>query len=446
MRLLTLFLLLTGALAGCLKRANVQCELSSNCDLQQNGLCAMAPGGNQWCAYPDRQCPSGYSYSTQAVGDGLAGSCVPDTGLPSGSKPPPSCKLRVAFDEGQFFPVSHSGTREVWTTNVDGSEPVNISQAPTADDFRARWSPDGRKLIFLSNRTNVYHAYVVDSDGGNLIDLTPNALKDILAAEWSPDGSHIAFTLATDNGSNNIWVMSANGTNAAQVSDLNALELVGWSPDSQALLIGQIVTNSTSTVLVVLSADANHSSNQQLSNYIGYAGHAGWAPGPQIVWDYQKDIFTASSDLKIIRNVTDDSTHTNTRPRMSPDGQTIVFESDISGNGELWSVNTAGGIKTRLTHNDSQVSTNDSSGDILSGISDDGSLVAFTRIPASNPGQTDSPVDVGVVDIHGNNSQLFNAPGGTLAGSPTFSHCAPTSMLTLQRTDQHTRALASTLK
>jgi Tol biopolymer transport system component len=184
--------------------------------------------------------------------------------------------------------------------------------------------------------------------------------------------------------------------------------------------------------LFVLSADPDNSSNQQLSNCNGIAGHAGWAPGPQIVWDYQNDIFTASPDLQIVRNVTEDSTHLNTRPRMSPDGQTIVYESNItgSGNGELWSVPLAGGTKTRLTHNDTAVSANDSSGDILSSISDDGSLIAFSRIPAPASGQTDFRGDIGVVDIHGTNVQLFNSPGGTNARQPMFSHCPRTSMAT----------------
>jgi TolB protein len=364
------------------------------------------------------------------VGDGLAGSCVPDTGLPSGSKPPSSCKLRVAFEEGQVYP--NVPNREVWITNTDGSEPTNLSQAPTADDYGARWSPDGQKLLFLSNRTNVYHVYVVDADGGNLIDLTPNSLKDITTAEWSPDGSRIAFVRVTENGGSQTyiaWVMSANGANAAQVSDLNVLELVGWSPDSQRLLISQWVSTPTlAIVLVVVSSDAEHSSNQQLSTYIGYVGHAGWAPGPQVVWDDKKDIFTASTDLKIIRNVTEDTNHINTRPRMSRDGQTIVFESDISGNGELWSVSTGGGLKTRLTHSAAGISTNDVSGDVLGDIADDGSMVTFVRIPQPQSGQTDIVGNIGVVDIHGVNLNLFNSPGGTNARGPRFSHCPSTSM------------------
>ncbi len=62
--------------AACTKLANVQCEQNQNCDLSSGGVCTTAPTGRAWCAYPDPSCSSGYSYSTQAVGDGVAGTCV----------------------------------------------------------------------------------------------------------------------------------------------------------------------------------------------------------------------------------------------------------------------------------------------------------------------------------------------------------------------------------
>lgn len=428
MRLLSLLLLTIWSSAACLKYANVQCEQSSNCDLQPNGVCATAPGGDQWCAYPDRQCPSGYSYSTQAIGDGLAGTCVPDASLPSGTKPP-SCKVRVAFEEGQYFPLSDTGTREVWTTNIDGSDPINVSKAPTTDNYDASWSPDGQKLLFLSNRSNIYHLYVVNADGNNLTDLTPNSQNDIAGAVWSPDGSRIAFLTGELNGLPLVWVMRTDGANAAPVSDLVVLELIGWSPDSQKILVSHMLPSSPPgsfgpIALFILSADTNHSSSQQFTNCSCSVGHEDWTPSPQIVWDYQSDIFTASTDLQIIRNVTEDSSHHNARPRMSPDGQTIVFQSNISGHNELWSVNLADRVKTRLTRNGTPYFGNDNDGDVLNSISDDGSLVAFTRIPSPASGETDLRGDIGIMDIHGTSLHVFNAPNGTNARRPVLSHCS----------------------
>lgn len=55
--------------------ADIQCEQNSNCDLSSGGRC-IAAGTNMWCAYPDPECPGGYRYSDQDIGDGLSGMCV----------------------------------------------------------------------------------------------------------------------------------------------------------------------------------------------------------------------------------------------------------------------------------------------------------------------------------------------------------------------------------
>ena len=64
------------ATAGCDKRANVQCLENPNCDLTAGGICAAAPTGNHWCAYPDPACAGGYRFSDLDVGDGVSGQCV----------------------------------------------------------------------------------------------------------------------------------------------------------------------------------------------------------------------------------------------------------------------------------------------------------------------------------------------------------------------------------
>ena len=73
-----------GSATACGSRLNVQCETDPNCNLTPSGICAAAPSGNHWCAYPDPNCPGGYRYSDVDVGDGVAGTCVaekPDAGV-----------------------------------------------------------------------------------------------------------------------------------------------------------------------------------------------------------------------------------------------------------------------------------------------------------------------------------------------------------------------------
>jgi outer membrane protein assembly factor BamB len=94
------------ALAACGGRNNNQCGASSDCDLASGGMCLAANSGNQWCAYPDPECPGGYRYSTQDIGDGVSGQCVPgnnvdpDGGMDSSTTPPDAAPAHYVVTYG----------------------------------------------------------------------------------------------------------------------------------------------------------------------------------------------------------------------------------------------------------------------------------------------------------------------------------------------------------
>jgi len=55
-----------------------------------------------------------------------------------------------------------------------------------------RWSPDGRRLAFLSSRGDQQQIYVMRTDGGEASELTKGK-RNVQGFEWSPDGKQIAF-------------------------------------------------------------------------------------------------------------------------------------------------------------------------------------------------------------------------------------------------------------
>jgi TolB protein len=89
------------------------------------------------------------------------------------------------------FVSERDGNAEIYVVNADGGEQENLTRQPSSDSH-PRWSPDGRKLAFVSRRDGNSEIYVMNADGSGLRKLTRTPSDDRDPA-WSPDGRAIAF-------------------------------------------------------------------------------------------------------------------------------------------------------------------------------------------------------------------------------------------------------------
>jgi Tol biopolymer transport system component len=162
--------------------------------------------------------------------------------------------------------------------------------APGAVSFVPVWSPDGSKIAFQSERaldgsnatnTNATdNIWVMKADGSGAAPLTKlTAFRaNNGATVWSPDGSKITFhsqraldgsDAGNTNGTDNIWVMGADGTGAVPLSKLTALNAGSFEPvwsregsklafDSQRALDGSAAANTNNVSNIwVMSADGS---------------------------------------------------------------------------------------------------------------------------------------------------------------------------------------------
>ena len=67
-----------------------------------------------------------------------------------------------------IFGTYRDGNRELYLMNLDGSEPVNITNH-RADDISGAGSPTGAQILFTSDRDRgeSWDLYLMDADGGN---------------------------------------------------------------------------------------------------------------------------------------------------------------------------------------------------------------------------------------------------------------------------------------
>lgn len=101
---------------------------------------------------------------------------------------------QVAYVVGTTDPKENTSSSTIWLAKVDGGEPRQLTTT-NKKDKHPRWSPDGTRILFESNRSGENQLWVIDVRGGEarpLTTITTEASNGI----WSPDGAKIAFLSA----------------------------------------------------------------------------------------------------------------------------------------------------------------------------------------------------------------------------------------------------------
>jgi eukaryotic-like serine/threonine-protein kinase len=133
---------------------------------------------------------------------------------------------RVAFGSGR------SGEREIWVSDPDGSDAVQLTSLGAQETMCPDWSPDGQLIAFSSNPEGEFDIYVVPAAGGKPRRLTSDPAIDICPT-FSQDGKWLYFP-SMRSGDYRVWKMPAAGGEAVQVTPNQG----GWAyeaPDGASI-------------------------------------------------------------------------------------------------------------------------------------------------------------------------------------------------------------------
>jgi hypothetical protein len=87
---------------------------------------------------------------------------------------------------------SFLGFGDIYWWKSMSAEPEQLTHDPSEDRDPA-WSPDGKRIVFASDRTGDFDLYVLDIETGDAQNITQDMESDDLEPAWSPDGTRIAF-------------------------------------------------------------------------------------------------------------------------------------------------------------------------------------------------------------------------------------------------------------
>ena len=244
------------------------------------------------------------------------------------------------------------GNLDLYTVPAGGGIERRLTDDP-ADDSLPRWTPDGRAIVFTSNRTGNWQLWEMPAGGGAARRLRVNA-----AREWqvdpSRDGRSLAF-LSNLDGPESLWVLDRATGRARMLVRHGPRSILGnpsFSPDG-----GRIAFSSNWWM-------GHHiyvwDSATQQATRISSLTQGGC--GPRFAPDGRAVIYVARRHLGGTSRIVEHDLQTgnekvlvawpalNYDPVVSPDGSEIAFASNITGQYEIYRQRIADGKAWRVTY------------------------------------------------------------------------------------------------
>ncbi len=256
--------------------------------------------------------------------------------------------------ETQIYYVSaRAGNKDIWAMDYDGQGQHQITHLGTVT-LSPRISPDNSRLAFASLGKDGWNIRMYSMLLNRMVAF-PAFGGTNLSPAWSADGTHLAFS-SSRTGDPEIWVSDVNGAGLRRITSYRGPDVSPvWNPRTNS----QIAWISGRTGLPQLYIMDSDGSNVQRMTDGGYATSPSWSPNGQFLafaWDRKygpgapggQDIYVMEIASKRWIQLTHDTGRCDF-PSWSPDGRHFVFQSQIGGRSEIWSMLADGTLKHKLT-------------------------------------------------------------------------------------------------
>ncbi len=121
---------------------------------------------------------------------------------------PPGLTGTLVFQSDLASPDNPNGRTRIYTMALASGQVVALTRGSDHRDENPRWSPDGTRIAFKSNRDGAgYDLYVMDATGANPVRITDHPANDHDPA-WMPDGKSLIFSSERDSRSDlyRVWL------------------------------------------------------------------------------------------------------------------------------------------------------------------------------------------------------------------------------------------------
>ncbi|GMM93488.1 amidohydrolase family protein [Qipengyuania sp. MTN3-11] len=244
-------------------------------------------------------------------------------------------QVPIRTDEGTWMDVdvspdgrtlAFSLLGDIYTMPIAGGTPTRIAEG-LAWEIQPRFSPDGRRIAFTSDRNGADNIWLMNIDGADKKQVTKENFRLLNNPTWSPDGRYIAakkhFTTARSAGTGEIWLYHVSGGGGVAMVERANEDLqkeLGepvYSPDGEAIYYTRNVS-----------------------------------PGNTFI--YAQDSLQSLFEIERFDLATGEVTTAisgyggSVRPQPSPDGTRLSFVRRDKDQSQLWVKDLATGVETMI--------------------------------------------------------------------------------------------------
>jgi imidazolonepropionase-like amidohydrolase/Tol biopolymer transport system component len=244
-------------------------------------------------------------------------------------------QVPIKVDEGSWIDVDVSPDGgsivfallgDIYTLPITGGEPIRIAEG-LAWEVQPRFSPDGSRIAFTSDRGGGDNIWIMNRDGSDKKQVTKEKFRLLYQPSWSPDGRYIVakkhFTTARSLGTGEIWIYHVSGGGGVRLvkkpSDKHQKELGEpiYAPDGKSVYYTRNITPGGTFIYA-------QDSNSDLFNIEKYDLESG-------------EVTTAVSGLG-----------GSVRPNPSPDGKKMAFVRREATRSKLYVRDLESGIERKV--------------------------------------------------------------------------------------------------
>ena len=202
----------------------------------------------------------------------------------------------------------------------------------TAHDFYPAFSPNGKSILFASNRGGSFDLYLKTLQGDTLTQLT-NGVGNVSSASFSRDGKTIAFSNSVADGKpSSLWTVDADGKHVLMLYEgTGNIASPVWSPNGRSIaFVMSSPQDLESYEVYIYDLDAKNIAPVTKGHLSNTGGSVDWSPDGRFLllfagFSGHHEIYRFDLVTEDIVKLTDGGN--NWAPSYSPDGKWIVFNS-----------------------------------------------------------------------------------------------------------------------